>query len=144
MPEDPVEIRNTQVTAPPPEYNTVPPPVYAAPRVAAARTTMAPVGSRARQFVWLAVAIVDVILALRFTFIALSANDTGFVSAMNQAGAALAYPFKGIFGNTSVDGHALQWACILAIGIYTIAAWVVDRLVVIAATHTDRGAPVPY
>jgi hypothetical protein len=95
-------------------------------------------------FVWLEVAIVDVLLALRFVFIATGANDTGFLSAMKQSGGAPAYPFQGIFGNTSVEGHALQWACVLAIAIYTIAAWVVDRLVVITATHADRGAPVPY
>lgn len=141
---DPYEVRNAQVvspTVPPPEYN--PPPAGYAPRAVFGRTTMMPVGYRARQLVWLAFGVVTLILALRFVFVATDANNTGFVSAMNQAGGALAHPFQGIFGNTVVDGHALQWACILAVAIYAVAAWIVDRLVVITA-RSDRSAPVPY
>jgi hypothetical protein len=132
---------DTVATAPPPGPAAPPGTTYSPERIVTRRTSMLPVGYRARQLIWLAVAIVNLILALRFVFLATGANDTGFVSAINQAGTALAYPFQGIFATTAIDGgHLLVWACILAIGIYTVAAWIVDRLVVITAAR-DRGAP---
>ena len=101
-----------------------------------------PVGFRTRQLVWISIVVVDLILALRFAFIALSANDVGFVAAMRRAGAALAYPFRGVFGDTLSNGHRYQWVNVVAIVVYTVAAWIVARLVLIATARGNRGAPV--
>lgn len=119
-----------------------PPPVYGAP-APVARTAVVPAGFRARQTVWVLLVITDLILALRFLFFALGAHDTGFAHAMYVLGAALDAPFRGIFNiTTNPNGHPLQWADLLAIAIYSIAAWIVARLVTIAATPSAR--PTPY
>ena len=104
---------------------------------------MVPVAYRARSFVWLVLVVVDLLLALRFVFYAAAANDTGFAHVIYGVGAALDAPFRGIFSTTlTPNGHPLQWADILAIVIYTIAAWIVTRLMVIGASPPDRPRPV--
>ena len=148
MTQEPYEVRSQQVASPPPP----PPPVYgaSAPAVAPAqtapatvsRTTVTPAGFRARQTIWVLLVIVDLILALRFIFYAAGAHDTGFAHAMFVLGAALDAPFRGIFNVTERSiGHPLQWADLLAIAIYSVAAWIVARLVTIAATPPARSGP---
>jgi len=141
---EPIEVRNEQVsTGSPPAapYTPAPGTPYAGTQRVATRSAGIPFGFRTRQFVWIAVVVVDLILALRFAFIAASANDVGFVAAMYRAGEALAYPFRGIFSATVSGGHTFQWVNLVAIAIYTVAAWIVSRLVLIATVHGDRGAP---
>jgi hypothetical protein len=146
---EPYEVRNEQVTTgpEPPAAGPAAPftpaagTPYAGPQRVATRTSGMPVGFRTRQFVWLAVTVVDLILALRFAFIAASANDVGFVAGIYRAGEALAYPFRGILNATVSGGHTLQWVDVVAIAIYTAAAWIVSRLVLIATAHGNRGAP---
>jgi hypothetical protein len=125
---EPVEVRKERVVA--------------APGVAASRSTVLPYGYKARQFVWLSVAVVDLFLALRFALLAAGAGDSGFTTIVNTVGAALAWPFQGVFGVTSASGHPLQWVNILAIVVYTVAAWIVAKLVSIASVPSDRSAPV--
>jgi hypothetical protein len=148
---EPYEVRNEAVTAsnpapaptpPPAPYTPAPGTPYAGTQRVVTRSSGMPFGFRTRQFVWMSVVVVDLILALRFAFIAASANDVGFVAAMYRAGEALAYPFRGIFGTTVTGGHTFQWVDLVAIVIYTVAAWIVSRLVLIATVHGDRSAPV--
>src|SRR5207253_2022114 len=102
------------VPAQPAAYSPASVPRPTAP-VPTAAPSSAPFFSRTRQLVWIAIAVVDLILALRFAFIALAANDVGFVQAMERAGIALAYPFRGIFGNSIRSGHVLEWVDLCAI-----------------------------
>ncbi|MBV9099684.1 MAG: hypothetical protein JOZ46_13090 [Candidatus Dormibacteraeota bacterium] len=107
-----------------------------------ARATVTPAGFRARQTVWVLLVITDLILALRFIFYAAGAHDTGFAHAMFVLGSALDAPFRGIFNVTEhTAGHPLQWADLLAIAIYSVAAWIVARLITIAATPPARSGP---
>jgi hypothetical protein len=124
------------------------PPVAAAPYSAAApaapvaaRSTQSsrvggsPVGSRLIQLVWLIAGVVDAILALDFIFKAAGANNTGFAHYIYRLGGWLAAPFNGIFTNTAVaSGTVFHWADVLAVAVYTIAAWIVTKLVSILAT----------
>jgi hypothetical protein len=132
---DPVEVRNEQAVAGAP---------VAAPPAAPAvyqRSTIVPYGYKARQFVWTAVAVVDLFLILRFILVAAHAGDSGFTSIVYTVAGALAWPFQGVFGITHVSGHPLQWVCLLAIAVYTAAAWIVARLLRIAAAPPARGVP---
>lgn len=146
---DPVEVRNERVESgavgppPAPGYATGP---YAGDRVVATRSTVVPAGFRGRQLVWVSIAIVDLFLALDFIFFAAGANNVGFGSIVYTVGGALAMPFRGIFNiTTAPQHHPLQWADILAIVIYTIAAWLVNRLILVATTPSNRtGAPATY
>jgi len=142
--DEPVEVRDQQVVAgrgapggpnPPGTGRTV----YAG------RTAVVPVGYRGRQLVWLAAGIVNAILALRFIFLGAGAADSGFAGFVDAAGSALAAPFRGIIRTTSAGaGHPLEWADLVAIAIYTLAAWVVAKLVMISAVREDRGVPATY
>jgi hypothetical protein len=93
-------------------------------------------GSRLGQLVWLIAGVVDIILALDFIFWAATANgSSGFVHYIYRLGGWLAAPFNGIF-NTTVAANGtsvLRWSDVLAVAIYSIAAWIVTRLVAILA-----------
>ncbi|HXA28491.1 MAG TPA: hypothetical protein VN193_07055 [Candidatus Angelobacter sp.] len=137
--DEPVEVRDEQYVA---GRGTAP--VAAGAPVAgrsysASRTAVVPVGYRARQLIWLFAGIVNAILALRFIFLGAGAQDSGFAGFIYAAGSALSAPFRGIFGTSSVgNGHPLEWADLVAIAIYTLAAWIVAKLVMISLVREDR------
>ena len=110
-------------------------------RVAARPTGVPYAAFRLRQLIWLSVLVVDVILALRFGLQAAGAGDSGFTTVIYRIGSALASPFQGVLGTTNSSGHPLQWVNLLAIVVYTAAAWVVAKLVLIAAGPRNRGVP---
>jgi len=142
--DEPVEVRDEQYVA---GRGAMPPagaPV-AGRSVSAGRTAVVPVGYRARQLVWLCAGIVNAILALRFIFLGAGAGDSGFASFIYTAGSALAAPFRGIIGTTSAgNGHPLEWADLVAIAVYTLAAWIVAKIVMISAVREDGGVPAAY
>ncbi len=131
---EPVEVRNDRVVS---GSATTP-----GTRVATSRSTILPYGYKARQFVWLAIIVVDLFLALRFALVAAGAGDSGFTTIVYTVGGALAWPFQGVLGVTSASGHPLQWVNLLAIVVYTVAAWIVVKLVTIASAPRDRSVPV--
>jgi len=132
--KEPVEMRQDRVAAPAGQA-----PIATA---VATRSAVIPYGYKARQMVWLAIAVVDIFLALRFVLLAAGAGLSGFTTIVDTVGGALAWPFQGVFGVTSASGHPLQWVDLLAIAVYTVAAWIVAKLVMIAAVPRDRSAPV--
>jgi hypothetical protein len=75
------------------------------------------------ELVWLAIAIVDAILAFDFAFRALAAGDTGFVGAVVTIGDALASPFRGVVRGRSFPNvdHTSYWEAVVAIVVYTLA-----------------------
>jgi hypothetical protein len=94
---------------------------------------------RTVQLVWLIVGVIDLLIALDFIFRAAAANNTGFAHYMYRIGGRLASPFDGIFNLTVVNGKSvLRWPDLLAIAIYTIAAYIVVKLVrIVAAPKTS-------
>jgi hypothetical protein len=116
-------------------------PVAAAPVAAAgtsvysSRVGVYPVGYRTIQLIWLIAGVVDLILALDFIFKAAKANNTGFAHYIYRLAGWLAAPFNGIFNtSTAANGTVFRWADVLAIAIYSIAAWIITKLVRITAT----------
>jgi hypothetical protein len=156
--DEPVQVQNQRVEtttttqSPPVEYGTPPAAVAPAAPVApatasvthhavATSSTAIPPAYRARQAVWLVLVVVDLILALRFLFYALGANNVGFAAAMYSIGSALDAPFRGIFSTTlDPSGHPLQWADLLAIPVYAFAAWLVNRVILIFSTRSRPAA----
>jgi hypothetical protein len=140
---EPIEVRNEEVesSVPTPSPTVVQGQAIAnsPQRKAVKRSTALPYGYRGRQAVWLAVAVVDAFLALRFVLLAAEAGASGFTSFIYTVGVALSHPFQTVFGTTTSSGHPLQWAALLAIAVYTFAAWVASRLILIAATPSSRG-----
>jgi hypothetical protein len=93
-------------------------------------------GYRVIQLVWLVAGVVGLILALDFVFRAVGANNTGFAHDIYRVAGRLATPFDGIFKFASTTGAAvLRWSDVLAVVIYTAAAWIVVRLVKIVSAR---------
>jgi hypothetical protein len=95
-------------------------------------------GYRLGELVWLCLAVVDAFLALDFVFRAVFAQDTGFVNVVSRVGNALASPFTGIFSRQSLPqvDQTTFWAALVAIVIYSVAAWILLRLLTLL---TGRG-----
>jgi hypothetical protein len=141
--DEPVEVRDEQYVAG--RGAVAPGAPVAGSGVYAGRTAVVPFGYRARQLVWLCAGIVNAILALRFIFLAAGAGDSGFASFIYATGSALVAPFRGIIGTSSAgNGHPLEWADLVAIAVYTLAAWVVAKIVMIASVHDDGRVPAAY
>ncbi len=102
----------------------------------ATRPGVSTMGYRIIQLVWLIVGVVDLILALDFVFRAVGANNTGFAHDIYRIAGRLAAPFDGIFNFAATKGTpVLRWSDVLAVVIYTAAAWIVVRLVRIVTTR---------
>jgi len=102
-------------------------------------------GPRWTQAVWLAIGIVDIVLAMDFVFKILAANETGFVSFVAQVAGSIAAPFQGTFSEqTLTTGHVTHWADVVAIIVYTIGAWIVARLIMLMANRgpSSQGRPL--
>ncbi|MBV8529626.1 MAG: hypothetical protein JOZ75_15045 [Candidatus Dormibacteraeota bacterium] len=100
--------------------------------------------SRGRSLLWVALAIVNVILVLDFIFLLAGANDVGFGHIVYGVGSALNAPFRNLFNITVTrHGHPVQWADLIAIVIYTVAAVIIDRLIVIFTTPSSRPSTSP-
>lgn len=102
------------------------------------------VGSRLTQLIWLIAGVVDIILALDFVFRAVPANNTGFAHYIYRLGGWLGGPFDGIF-NTTTANHGtsvFRWSDVLAVVIYSIAAWIVARLVRITSPSRRGVGPL--
>lgn len=109
-------------------------------------STVAPLGFRAKSTVWLAVGIVDAILALDFIFKLLGSANVGFVGFISSVGGALAAPFRGVFTSSVSTGHYTYWPDVAGIVVYLIAAFIVVALIGIMAArrppHSDRSGGV--
>jgi energy-coupling factor transporter ATP-binding protein EcfA2 len=101
------------------------------------RTTgsVAPMASRAKSTVWLAVGVVDLVLALDFVFKLLASTAVGFVGFIASVATALAAPFRGVMATSVTTGHYANWPNVVGIVVYLIAAWIVVSLIGITATR---------
>ncbi|HVC39066.1 MAG TPA: hypothetical protein VNH20_03695 [Candidatus Dormibacteraeota bacterium] len=87
-------------------------------------------GFRISELILLSVAVVDLFLGLDFLFRAAAIGSGGFVAVVDRVGGALASPFSAIFRpGVPPVGHTTDWAALLALVIYTLAALVLVRLI---------------
>jgi len=98
---------------------------------------------RLGELIWLGLAVVDAFLALDFLLRALAASDSGFVGVVRRIGNALASPFVGVFNRPGVPrvDHTTFWAALVAIVVYTVAAWMVIRLLRLVAAPAPQRVP---
>jgi drug/metabolite transporter (DMT)-like permease len=98
----------------------------------------APVGYRARQLVWLAFGIVAAFLALDLIFHAAGANiSSAFVTFVYNVGGAFNMPFRNIITGERPGVATIEWADVIALGVYAVAAWIVDRFIAIVRAPRD-------
>ncbi len=101
------------------------------------------VGGRIREFIWLSAAVVDAFLALDFLFQALGSVGGGFVSVVAEVGGALGSPFSGMVRGAPPPtvGHTADWPVLMAIVVYTAAAWIAARMCLVLLGQARPAAP---
>lgn len=93
---------------------------------------------RGIQIVWAFVAIVDIILFLRFILKALAANDAaGFTQFIYLVSTPFAYPFVYVFNLAVVDNSVIEWGTLLAILIYTLIGAGIVKLLAMSKPVTS-------
>ena len=97
--------------------------------------TVTPMGARLKSTVWLAVGVVDLILALDFIFKLVASANVGFVGFINSVAGALNAPFRGVLASAAPNGRTAYWPDVLGIVVYLIAAWIVVTLIGIMAAR---------
>jgi hypothetical protein len=96
---------------------------------------------RAERIVWLIVAVVDVLLAMRFVFMLLGAStQAAFVSLLYGVTLPVVAPFEGMFSTPSHGGAIFEPASLVALVVYTLIGWVI--VAVIRIRHSRR-RPAP-
>ncbi|HVC22780.1 MAG TPA: hypothetical protein VNH82_05065 [Candidatus Dormibacteraeota bacterium] len=102
----------------------------------ATSSTAAGRGFRLGELIWLCLAVVDLFLALDFGLRAIAAGDSSFVQVVINVGNWLAGPFVGVLSHrtTPAVAHTTFWAALVAIVIYTLAAWLLIRLLRVLAS----------
>ena len=95
---------------------------------------MTSVASKLQSLVWLAVGVVDLILALDFVFKLLASANVGFVRLISMVAGSLAAPFRGVLtSSVPSSGHYFYWPDVVAMLVFLIAAWIVVSLIGITA-----------
>ncbi|HUY10470.1 MAG TPA: hypothetical protein VMW80_13690 [Candidatus Dormibacteraeota bacterium] len=119
----------------------------AAPATPVSPKAKGPVGSqrslRLGEAIWLGLAVVDGFLAVDFLLRALAASGTGIVGLVTRVGNVLAAPFFGVFNRPGVPkvDHTTFWAALVAIVIYTLAAWILIRLLRLVVAPAPQRVP---
>lgn len=116
-------------------------------RTRAPSLAISPGGFRLAQLVWLLLGLVDAVLALDLLFRGARAHPTQFVQVVEVLAAGLSRPFAGtVAGPGPAGAHPADWADLLALLVYTVAAWALVRFIVIVAVPWRRrraGSPMP-
>ena len=107
------------------------------------RSDVSSPGSQVGKVIWLAAGVVDAALALDFVFKLIAASSVGFVAAIGSFTGALNAPFRGVFATTLTTGaHVAYWPDVVAIVVYTLAAWILVSLIGIVTAPRKRSSTI--
>jgi len=86
--------------------------------------------TRVKQVIYFIFGVINVLLLLRFVLLLLAANELSpFVTLIYGLSSPLARPFQGIFAEPTLGGSVLEWASLVAIGVYSLIAYGLVRVV---------------
>lgn len=78
---------------------------------------------RLNQIIWYILGCIEVLLAFRIVLKALGSNPyVGFTSLIYSVTGPLAFPFRGIVGESSSGSMLLEWSSIFAAVVYLVIA----------------------
>jgi hypothetical protein len=84
---------------------------------------------KVQQVVWYFFSLLETLLALRFTLLALGANPANpFFDALLTATSPLVQPFANLLQTQRVEGSTLEYSTIVAMVIYLLLAIAIARL----------------
>jgi len=82
------------------------------------------------QWIWLVLGIVEVIIGLRVVLLLIGANPASpFAAFIYNLSAFLLLPFAGLVGAPAMGGMVLEISSIIAMLVYALLAWGIDRIV---------------
>ena len=85
---------------------------------------------KATQLIWLGLGILEVLLALRFFLKLIAANPSNlFASLLYSFTDLFLFPFAGLTATPSAGGMVLEVHTLIAMVVYALAAWALERLV---------------
>ncbi len=109
---------------------------------------------QATQLVWLAFGLLEGLLALRVFLKLIGANaESPFASLLYSFTNLFLVPFAGLTGTPAAGGMVLEVSTIIAMIVYALVAWVIERLVwvlfyrsrsaVVSTQTTTTNSPTP-
>ncbi len=85
---------------------------------------------RATQLIWLALGVLEAALGLRFLLKLIAANPANpFASLLYCITGAFLAPFAGLTRTPSAEGMVLEVSTLIAMVVYALLAWALERLV---------------
>jgi uncharacterized membrane protein len=99
-------------------------------RVPSEAARQAVTATRIQQVITFIFGMLVALLAIRFALLLLGANPaSGFVQLIYGLTALFVAPFQGMFSEPAVGASLIEWAAIVAIMIYSLVAYGLNRLV---------------
>ncbi len=96
---------------------------------------------RAEQIIYLIFGVVEALIGIRFILRLLGANPAaGFASFIYGITDPLVAPFVSLFSTPASDGNVLELGSIVAIIVYALVAWLLVRVLWLAAGEDRRAA----
>ncbi len=96
---------------------------------------------RITQVVWYVLAIMELLLAMRFFLKLFAANPTaGFTKFIYTATWLFAGPFTYVFGASQVQGNVFEWSTLLAMVVYLGIAWMIVKALIMSKPVSTKEA----
>lgn len=97
---------------------------------------------KATQLVWLFFGVLEALIALRIGLKLFGANAASPVAAFLYAFTDLfLWPFTGLLGTPQTAGFVLELSSVVAMVVYALIAWALERLIWVIF-YRPRGGPV--
>lgn len=94
---------------------------------------------RSYNVVWLIIGVIEALLAFRFLFELLAANQySSFVQLIYTFSYPFAAPFQDIFHITAVSYSIMDWSLIVAMAVYLIIGYGINQLLRIITPASPR------
>lgn len=108
---------------------------------------------KATQLIWLFLGILEALIAIRIVLKLIGANpDSPFAAFIYDFSHIFLVPFEGVIGTPAAGGMVLELSSIIAMLVYALLGWIVERLVwlifyrprgsVVGVTQTTISQPV--
>lgn len=96
---------------------------------------------RTSQIVWYILAVVEILLAIRFLLKLLGANVlAGFTQFIYGATQIFAGPFLIVFRVSRVEGSIFEWSTLLAMAVYFLIAWMIVKGLILSRPVSTKEA----
>jgi hypothetical protein len=85
---------------------------------------------KATQFIWLGLVLLEALIAIRIGLKLIGANpDSLFANFIYSFSNIFLFPFEGLVGSPTVGGSVLEISSIIAMLVFALLAWAVERIV---------------